>query len=56
MILGKHSAMKIILCYQDLSDLVKEGVTSLAENATDEQKVAHRELKNKDYKALFVIH
>jgi hypothetical protein len=31
-------------------------VTSLAANTTNEEKVAHRELKKKDYKALFIIH
>ena len=48
--------IKIVFCYQDLWDLVKEGVTTLAENATDQERVAHKELKKKDYKALFIIH
>ncbi|XP_050908038.1 uncharacterized protein LOC127121623 [Lathyrus oleraceus] len=37
-------------------DLVKEGVTSLVEKTTDEEKAAHKELKKKDNKALFIIH
>lgn len=45
--------MKVVLCYQDLWDLVKNGVTPIGKNATDEQKVAHKDLKKKDYKALF---
>lgn len=48
--------MNIVLCYQDTWDFVKEGVTPLAENVTDEKKAAHKELKKKDYKVLFIIH
>ena len=48
--------IKVLFCYQDLWDLVKEGVATLAESATDQEKVAHKELKKKDYKALFIIH
>ena len=35
---------------------MKEGVTPLAENATDEGKAAHKEVKKKDYKVIFIIH
>ena len=35
---------------------MKEGVTPLAENASDQEKAAYKELKKKDYKALFIIH
>ena len=35
---------------------MKEGVATLAEAATDQEKAAHKELKKKDYKALFIIH
>ena len=45
-----------MFCYQDLWDLVKKGVATLAEDATDQEKAAHKELKKKDYKALFIIH
>ena len=48
--------INIILFYQDLWNLVKERVTPLAANATDEERVAHKELKKKDHKALFMIH
>lgn len=34
--------IKIVSCYQDLWDLLKEGVTPLATNATDEENDAHR--------------
>lgn len=48
--------MNIILCSQDLWDLVNEGVTLLVENMTDEKKDPHKELKKIDYKSLFIIH
>lgn len=35
---------------------MKEGVIPLAENVTDEQKDAHKELNKKYYKDLFMIH
>lgn len=48
--------MKFVFSYQDLWDLLKNGVTPIGENVTNEQKVAHTDLKNKVYNALFVIH
>ena len=48
--------MKVVLCYQDLWDLMKNVVTPIEENTTDEQKDAHKDLKKKDYKTLFIIH
>ena len=48
--------MKVVFCCQDLWDLVKEGVTPIAEDATDQEKTAFKELRKKDYKALFIIH
>lgn len=39
--------IKVVVCHQDLWDLVKEGVTPLATNATYEEKDAHKELKRK---------
>lgn len=48
--------MKVILCYQDVWDLMKNGLTPISDNATDEQRVAHKYLKKKDYKSLFIIH
>jgi hypothetical protein len=35
---------------------MKEGVATLAEATTDQRKAAHKELKKKDYKSLFIIH
>jgi hypothetical protein len=48
--------MKVVFCYQDLWNLVTEGVSSIEDNATEEEKTAHKELKKKDFKALFIIH
>ena len=48
--------INVVFCYQDLWDLVKEGVATLAEDVADQEKAAHKELKKKDYKALFIIH
>lgn len=35
---------------------MNESVLALAENATDVQQAAHKELKKKDGKAMFLIH
>lgn len=48
--------MNVIFCYQDIWDLVKNGVRSIGEDATDDQKTAHKDLKQKYYKDLFMIH
>lgn len=48
--------MKVVFCFQDLWDLVKNGVTPIRENVADEQNVAHKDLKKKDYKVIFIIH
>jgi hypothetical protein len=48
--------MKVIFRYQDVLETVNEGVTPLAANATDVQQTAHRDLKKKDGKAMFLMH
>lgn len=35
---------------------MKNGVKPINNNVTDEQKVAYKDLKNKDYKTVFIIH
>lgn len=40
----------VVFSYQDLWDLVKNGLTPIGENTTDEQKAAHKDLKKKEYK------
>ncbi|XP_050878661.1 uncharacterized protein LOC127082466 [Lathyrus oleraceus] len=48
--------MKRVFYYQYIWDLVKNEVTPIGENVIDEQKVAHKYLKKRDYKALFIIY
>ncbi|KAK2396029.1 hypothetical protein QL285_057704 [Trifolium repens] len=48
--------MKVVFCYQDMWNLVTEGMSTIGANATDEEKAAHKELKKRDFKALFIIH
>jgi len=48
--------MKVIFRFQDVLEIVNEGVTTPAANATDVQQTAHRELKKKDGKAMFLMH
>jgi hypothetical protein len=48
--------MKVIFKYQDVLEIVNEGVTPLAANATDVQQTTHRDLKKKDGKAMFLMH
>jgi hypothetical protein len=45
-----------VLCYQDIWNLVKNGVTPNGDRTTNDQKATYKELKNKDYKVLFTIH
>lgn len=48
--------MKVVFRFQDMWNLVTEGVPILGGKATDEDKLANNELKKKDFKALFIIH
>ncbi|KAK2458009.1 hypothetical protein QL285_005216 [Trifolium repens] len=48
--------MKVVFCYQDMWNLVTEGMSTIADSASDEEKAAHKELKKRDFKALFIIH
>lgn len=41
---------------KDVLEVVKEGIPALIANATDVQQAAHKELKKKDGKALFLMH
>lgn len=47
--------MKNLFGAQDLLEIVQNGVDELAANATEVQRNAHKELKKKDCKALFLI-
>jgi len=46
--------MKVLFDYHELWDVVESGV-SIA-NATEAQRVAHRDQKKKDNKVLYLIH
>ncbi|XP_006575979.1 uncharacterized protein [Glycine max] len=48
--------MKVIFRFQDVTEVVQEGVQEPDRNPTDAQKVAHRDLMKRDAKALFIIH
>lgn len=48
--------MKAIFCFHDVLDIVKEGVPTLAENPTPEQRAENKENFKKDWKALYLIH
>ncbi|MCI82041.1 hypothetical protein A2U01_0103315, partial [Trifolium medium] len=48
--------MKVVLCYQDMWNLVTTGVPTIGAHATDEEKEKHAEIKKSDFKALFIIH
>ncbi|GAU30874.1 hypothetical protein TSUD_15600 [Trifolium subterraneum] len=48
--------MNVIFTFQDVEDLVKNGYTALAADATEAQQAAFREVKKKYCKTLFLIH
>lgn len=50
------SQMKVIFIFQDVFEIVNDGVPILQENATEAQRTANRELRKKDAKGLFLIH
>ena len=45
--------MKMILGYQEVTEIVEEGYPMLTKDSTDAQKVLHKENKKKDCKATF---
>jgi len=48
--------MKVIFGFQDVLEIVNNGVEALPANPTKVQRNAHKEAKKKDCKALFYIH
>jgi len=44
--------MKVIFGFQDVLEVVNNGVEALPANPTDVQRTAHNEAKKKDYKSL----
>jgi len=49
------AVMKNLFGAQNLLEIVQNGVGDLAANATEVQRNAHKDLKKKDSKALFLI-
>ena len=47
--------MRVLFDYHELWDVVESGISALAANATEAQRVAHRDQK-KDIKTLYLIH
>jgi len=48
--------MRVLFDFHELCDVVESGVSALAANATEAQRVAYCDQKNKDNKALYLIH
>ncbi|GAU22960.1 hypothetical protein TSUD_247040 [Trifolium subterraneum] len=48
--------MKVVFGFQDVWDLVQGGVEPITDASSDAEKATFKELKKKDYKALFIIH
>ncbi|XP_006606646.1 uncharacterized protein [Glycine max] len=48
--------MKALFGFQDLTDIVENGVEVPRDNAPDAQKVGFKELKKRDCKALVILH
>lgn len=48
--------MRVLFNYQEVLEIVNEGVPDLPANATDVQRQANKKARKKDCKALFLIH
>ncbi|KAK2375345.1 hypothetical protein QL285_076240 [Trifolium repens] len=48
--------MKVIFIFQDVLEIVTNGVEELAANVDEAARTQHKELKKKDAKGLFIIH
>jgi len=48
--------MKVIFRYQDVLEMVNDGLPSLARNTTDVQQAASKDAKKKDGKVMFLMH
>ena len=48
--------MRVLFDYHELWDVIESGVSALAANAIESQRVAHRDQKKKDNKAFYLIH
>lgn len=48
--------MNVIFRFQDVCEIVNDGVPTLEANANDIQKDVHKDQRKKDGKAIFLIH
>jgi len=48
--------MKVIFRFQDVLEVLNDGVPTLGSNATYVQQTANRDAKNKDGKTMFLMH
>ncbi|GAU23301.1 hypothetical protein TSUD_237550 [Trifolium subterraneum] len=48
--------MKVIFGFQEVQEVIEEGITPISANATEAEQNAHRALKKKDFKAIFFIY
>ncbi|XP_019430175.1 PREDICTED: uncharacterized protein LOC109337619 [Lupinus angustifolius] len=48
--------MKVLFCFQELSEVIEEGLPPLNPDATETRKEIHKEAKKRDNKTLFLIH
>ncbi|GAU25658.1 hypothetical protein TSUD_265850 [Trifolium subterraneum] len=58
---GEHydrwcAQMKVIFIFQDVLEIVNDGVEDLVADANEAQRTLHRDQKKKDGKGLFIIH
>ncbi|XP_019419076.1 PREDICTED: uncharacterized protein LOC109329725 [Lupinus angustifolius] len=51
-----HIQMKVLFGYQEVLDIIQEVYQSVDEDATEAQRLVHRDCKKRDCKALFMIH
>ncbi|XP_019442280.1 PREDICTED: uncharacterized protein LOC109346996 [Lupinus angustifolius] len=51
-----HIQMKVLFGYQEVLDIIQEGYQSVDEDATEAQRLVHRDCKKRDCKALLMIH
>jgi hypothetical protein len=51
-----YEQMKVIFIFQDVLEIVTNGVAELTANADETQRTQHKELKKEDVKGLFIIH
>ncbi|PNX63345.1 retrovirus-related Pol polyprotein from transposon TNT 1-94, partial [Trifolium pratense] len=52
----RNVQMQAIFGFQEVQEVITEGVTALVDNPTEAQRIAHRNIKKKDCKATYLIH